>query len=410
MERDIPMSHAAIDSDDDSPTDSELLKSQSQPSDLALSREQVARYCRQLVLPELGFAGQQKLLRGRVLCVGTGGLGSPLDLYLAAAGIGHIGIVDTDNVDFSNLQRQVIHFTPDVGTRKVKSAAAKLHALNPMVDVLCYDTTFTAKNAMEICAQYDVIVDASDNFATRYLTNDAGVLLGKPVVYASIFRFEGQASVFDAKKGPCYRCLYPEPPAPHEAPGGAELGILGVVPGFLGLVQATEVMKLLLGIGDPLIGRLLTFDALEMRMREMHVHKDPDCLVCGHSPSIRTMEDSERFCSRVNSPAKVNEIEPRDAFELYERGQPGLVFLDVRGDPEWNICRIDGAKHIPFAELDLRLAELDPKAEIIVYCLTGARSRNVVERLQAMGFSNPKLLKGGLRGWAASVDPDMWIY
>jgi adenylyltransferase/sulfurtransferase len=376
-----------------------------------LSRDDVRRYCRHLVLPEIGFTGQKKLMDARVLCIGTGGLGSPVSLYLAAAGIGHLGLVDTDAVDFSNLQRQVIHFTPDVGTRKVESAYRKLRALNPSIEIVCHDTLLTPDNALEICSQYDVIVDASDNFATRYVTNDACVLLGKPNVYACIFRFEGQASVFYAKEGPCYRCLYPEPPEPGEVPSGAELGILGVVPGIMGLIQATEVMKLILGIGNPLIGRLMMVDALEMRTSEMHVRKNPDCPACGNNRSIGKLDARDNFyCFAGTSDRPVRAISPQAACERSTGERANLVFLDVREPSEWSICRIEGAKHIPLSELDRRLDELDPTTDMVVYCLTGARSKKAINGLAAAGFANLWHLKGGLRAWAQTVDPEMWIY
>lgn len=377
---------------------------------MGLSNQEVNRYSRHLLLPEVGLEGQLKLKSAKVLCVGTGGLGSPLALYLAAAGVGHLGLVDSDVVDYSNLQRQVIHHTSDVGKPKITSAAEKLRNLNPHIEIIEHETMLTAENAFDICSRYDIIADGTDNFSTRYLTNDVCVLLGKPNVHASIFRFEGQASVFHAKEGPCYRCLYPEPPPPGEIPSCAEGGVLGVLPGLLGVVQATEVIKQILGIGDPLIGRLLMFDALGMRASELQIEKDPNCPICGTSPSITALQDYQAFC---NSAAASGEPHAEiAAIEAAARSrQTGeVLLLDVREPHEWDICRIEGAVHVPLNELPARCGELDPSKEIIVYCLMGARGRKALEILKGQGFHKAWNMRGGLRAWAAEVDGAMPLY
>lgn len=356
------------------------------------------------------MAGQQKLKNASVLCIGTGGLGSPLALYLAAAGVGRIGLVDSDVVSFSNLQRQVLHHTSDVGRPKIVSASEKLRDLNPEIEIITHDTMLSANNALEICAQYDIIADGTDNFPTRYLTNDACVLLGKPNVYASIFRFEGQASVFYAKEGPCYRCLYPEPPPPGEIPSCAEGGVLGILPGILGLIQATEVIKLILGIGTPLIGRLMMFDALDMKTHELQLSKDPNCPICSTSPTIDRLIDYEAFCGfGVNLPVH-DEIAAKDVERLLKETGRRITLLDVRDPHEWEICRIEGAKLIPLDSLTERLHELDTADEIIVYCLMGGRSRKAIALLQEAGFRKLRNLSGGIRAWADLVDKTMTIY
>jgi sulfur-carrier protein adenylyltransferase/sulfurtransferase len=361
-------------------------------------------------MPEVGMAGQLKLKNASVLCIGTGGLGSPLALYLAAAGVGRIGLVDSDVVNFSNLQRQVLHHTSDVGRPKIVSASEKLRDLNPEIEIITHDTMLSADNALEICAQYDIIADGTDNFPTRYLTNDTCVLLGKPNVYASIFRFEGQASVFYAKEGPCYRCLYPEPPPPGEIPSCAEGGVLGILPGILGLIQATEVIKLILGIGTPLIGRLMIFDALEMKTHELQLSKDPHCPICSTSPTIDRLVDYQAFCGFGVTSSARDEITAKDAEQLLKEAGARITLLDVRDPHEWEICRIEGAKLIPLDSLAERLHELDTADEIIVYCLMGGRSRKAIALLQEAGFRKLRNLSGGIRAWADLVDKTMTIY
>lgn len=378
-----------------------------------LSNQEIKRYSRHLIMPEVGLAGQKKLKAASVLCVGTGGLGSPLALYLAAAGVGRIGLVDFDVVDFSNLQRQVLHFSSDVGRSKLASASEKLRALNPEIKIETHETMLTAENALEICGQHDVIADGTDNFSTRYLTNDACVLLGKPNVHASIFRFEGQASVFDAKHGPCYRCVYPEPPPPGEIPSCAEGGVLGILPGLLGVVQATEVIKLILGIGTPLIGRLLMFDALDMKTRELRLRKNPQCPICSVSATIRTLADYDVLCG-VSAAATDQDGSTIDisARELENRLQANgrLKLVDVREPHEWEICRIEGAQLIPLDSLPERVHELDSADEIVIYCLAGSRSRQAASFLRDAGFKKLHNLAGGIRAWANQVDPTMAIY
>jgi molybdopterin/thiamine biosynthesis adenylyltransferase/rhodanese-related sulfurtransferase len=376
-----------------------------------LTAMEIKRYSRHLMLPDVGMRGQLKLKRASVLCIGVGGLGSPLALYLGAAGIGRIGIVDADVVDFSNLQRQVIHDTSTVGSKKIDSAAAKLRAINPEIDVRCHDTFLTAENALEICDPYDIIVDGTDNFATRYLVNDTCVLLGKPNVHASIFRFEGQASVFDARKGPCYRCLYPEPPPPGEVPSCAEGGVLGILPGLLGVIQATETIKLILGIGTPLIGRLMMIDALEMKAREVVLRKDPHCPLCGEHPTITGLVDYEMFCGvNTSSAIPVQEILPADAMRMRQERDEDVLFLDVRDLHEWDICRIEGSLHIPLSDLPMRISEIDSKRQIVVYCLMGGRSKKAADVLNDAGFTRLLNMTGGIRAWAQSVEPTMPIY
>jgi sulfur-carrier protein adenylyltransferase/sulfurtransferase len=378
-----------------------------------LTQGEIKRYSRHLLLQDVGLAGQEKLKNARVLCVGAGGLGSPLLVYLTAAGVGHIGIVDGDVVDFSNLQRQIIHLTGDVGTKKTESAAAKMRAMNPDIEVHCYHTMLSADNALEIFAQYDIVADGTDNFPTRYLVNDACVLLGKPNVHASILRFDGQASVFHAKEGPCYRCLYPEPPPPGEVPSCAEGGVLGVLPGLLGVIQATEVIKLILGVGRPLIGRLLIVDALEMTTREVGLRKDPNCPICGLKPSIHKPIDYQMFCGSGASPQPTQflaEISALGAQQLRQQNAEEPIFLDVRDPHEWNICRIEGAIHIPLAALPERVGELDKDRDTVVYCLSGGRSKKAADVLQQAGFTKLRNLSGGIRAWAESVDPAMNIY
>jgi molybdopterin/thiamine biosynthesis adenylyltransferase/rhodanese-related sulfurtransferase/molybdopterin converting factor small subunit len=377
-----------------------------------LSHEEIRRYSRHLILPEVGMEGQKKLKASSVLMIGAGGLGSPLALYLAAAGVGRIGIVDFDVVDESNLQRQVIHGTSAVGRPKLESAKERILEINPHVQVDSYEFLLTSENALETLRPYDVIMDGTDNFPTRYLVNDACVLLGKPNVYGSIFRFEGQASVFWAEHGPCYRCLYPEPPPPGLVPSCAEGGVLGVLPGTIGTIQATETIKLLLGIGEPLIGRLLLYDALKMRTRELHLQKDPECPVCGENPTVTELIDYQQFCG-INPQVERGETD-RDITvkELKARLDAGddLVLLDVREPNEWNIVRLPGARFIPVNSVTQRAAELSTADEIVVYCKGGVRSARAVDTLRGLGFRKLWNLKGGITAWAEEIDPSLPRY
>ena len=382
-----------------------------------LSNVEIRRYSRHLFMPVVGLKGQEKLKEASVLCIGAGGLGSPLAIYLAAAGVGRIGLVDFDVVEFSNLQRQILHHTGDVGRSKLKSAAAKLRAINPEVEVVTHEELLTSANALRICADYDVVADGTDNFPTRYLVNDACVLLGKPNVYASIFRFEGQASVFNAKEGPCYRCLYPEPPPPGMVPSCAEGGVLGILPGIMGTIQATEVIKLILGIGEPLVGRLLLFDALEMSMIEVQPKKDPGCPVCGENPTISELIDYEEFCGVPVGTEGAQAEELGDEWEITPgelqarlENDPRLVLIDVRKPHEWDICRLPRARLIPEGNLPARMHELDSADEIVLYCRTGVRSARALRLLREAGFRRVKNLVGGIHGWASEVDPSIPKY
>jgi adenylyltransferase/sulfurtransferase len=380
-----------------------------------LDNAEIARYSRHLILPEVGLEGQQKLKAAKVLCVGTGGLGAPLTYYLAAAGIGTLGLVDFDVVDESNLQRQIIHSTHDVGRPKIDSAADKLKALNPYLNIVKHETMLTSANALEIIKDYDIVADGTDNFPTRYLVNDACVLSGnKPNAYASIFRFEGQASVFATEEGPCYRCLYPEPPPPGLVPSCAEGGVLGILPGLLGVIQATEVIKLILGKGDPLIGRLLLVDSLGMKFRELKLRKNPDCPVCGEYPTVKRLIDYQQFCGIVpeEKPAAMqNGIPQITPVELKRRLDTGenIFVLDVREPHEYQIVNI-GAPLIPLGELQNRLNELDPNREIVIHCKSGGRSQRAAELLQKSGFKNVVNLAGGITAWATDVDPKLPKY
>jgi len=380
-----------------------------------LTNEEIARYSRHLILPEVGLEGQQKLKAAKVLCVGTGGLGAPLTYYLAAAGIGTLGLVDFDVVDESNLQRQIIHSTNDVGRPKIDSAAEKLNALNPYLKIVKHETMLTSANALEIIKDYDIVADGTDNFPTRYLVNDACVLSGnKPNAYASIFRFEGQASVFATEDGPCYRCLYPEPPPPGLVPSCAEGGVLGILPGLLGVIQATEVIKLILGKGDSLIGRLLLVDSLGMKFRELKLRKNPDCPVCGTHPTVRKLIDYQQFCGIVpeEKPAPMqNGIPQITPVELKRRLDAGdnVFVLDVREPHEYQIVNI-GAPLIPLGDLPNRLNELDPSREIVIHCKTGGRSQRAAEFLYKSGFKNVANLAGGITAWATDVDPKLPKY
>ena len=378
-----------------------------------LTHDEVKRYSRHLIMPEVGMSGQMKLKKASVLCVGAGGLGSPLALYVTAAGVGRIGIVDFDVVDFSNLQRQILHTTHDVGRSKLLSAQEKLEALNPNVKVELYEERLTSENALQIFEKYDIIVDGTDNFPTRYLVNDACVLTGKPNVYGSIFRFEGQASIFATSDGPCYRCLYPEPPPPGLVPSCAEGGVLGILPGLVGLVQATEVIKLILEKGTSLVGRLLLFDALGMKFRELKLRKDPECPVCGENATIKALIDYEAFCGIVpadeESPTGIDEVTPKELKEELDQGKDPYI-LDVRNQVEYDISRIEGSHLIPLDQLLNRLHELDSARDIVAHCRTGARSAKAIEMLQEAGFRKLRNLKGGVLAWADEVDPTMPKY
>lgn len=383
-----------------------------------LSREEMVRYSRHLIMPEVGVDGQKKLKAASVLLVGAGGLGSPLGLYLAAAGVGRIGIVDYDVVDETNLQRQLLHGTKDVGRPKLDSARDRLADVNPHVEVEGYETHLSSDNALEILEPYDVVIDGTDNFPTRYLVNDACVILGKPNVYGSIFRFEGQLSVFDAERGPCYRCLFREPPPPGMVPSCAEGGVLGVLPGIIGSLQAMEAIKLILGTGDPMIGRLLMFDALEMNFREVKLRKNPDCPVCRENPTQTELIDYEAFCGIAAdedaSPAEDSELPEITPTELVERLEQGddITIVDVREPHEWDIVNLDdrGATLIPLGELEERMNELDPADEIVLHCRSGARSADALRRLRSAGFGKLYNLKGGVLAWADEIDPSLPKY
>jgi molybdopterin/thiamine biosynthesis adenylyltransferase/rhodanese-related sulfurtransferase len=380
-----------------------------------LTTDELSRYSRHLILPEVGEEGQRRLKAARVLCVGTGGLGSPLALYLAAAGVGTLGLVDFDVVDASNLQRQIIHSTADIGRKKLDSAAEKLKALNPALNVVKHDTLLSSANALDILKDYDVVADGTDNFPTRYLVNDACVLLGKPNAYGSIFRFEGQASVFAVKDGPCYRCLYPEPPPPGLVPSCAEGGVLGILPGLVGVIQATETIKLILGKGSTLVGRLLLIDSLNMRFRELRLRKNPDCPVCGDHPTVTKLIDYEQFCgirpaTKEESELK-NGIPQLSVTDLKRRIDAGedLFILDVREPFEYQIANI-GGKLIPQGEVPQRLNEIDRNREIIVHCKSGARSQRIAEYLKQQGYSEVVNVAGGILAWSNQVDPSVPKY
>ena len=383
-------------------------------SQTTLSNEEILRYSRHLIMPEVTMEGQKKLKAARVLCIGTGGLGSPLALYLAAAGVGTLGLVDFDVVDYTNLQRQVLHSTADVGRLKLGSAIDKLKAINPFVEIKRFDTYLNSQNALQIIKNFDIVADGTDNFATRYLVNDACVLSGKPNVYASIFRFEGQASIFGAEDGPCYRCLYPEPPPPGLVPSCAEGGVLGVLPGLLGVMQATEVIKLILGVGEPLIGRLVLVDALAMRFREMRIRKNPECPVCGAHPTVTELIDYNQFCgvrgeeSEAAASTKIPEIKVEEFKRRLDAGED-IYVLDVREPHEYQICNIHGHL-IPLGDLRKRVHELDSSLEIVVHCKSGARSAKAVDFLRQSGFKRVTNLTGGILAWADRIDTSLPKY
>jgi len=381
----------------------------------ALSHEEILRYSRHLLIPEVGLEGQRKLKAASILVIGTGGLGSPVALYLAAAGVGRIGLVDYDVVDFSNLQRQVIHGTSSLDQLKVESARARMLDINPDIQVDVYNEPFTSANAMQIAQDYDVLIDGTDNFPTRYLTNDVCVLLGKPNIYGSIFRFDGQVSVFDATRGPCYRCLFPEPPPPGLVPSCAEGGVLGVLPGTIGTLQATEALKLILGIGEPLIGRLLLYNALDMSFDFVKLRKNPKCKICSPEPEVTELIDYEEFCGvpgHDHEEGSAGEGWDITATELAKRLQEGnhIHLIDVREPHELEIARLEGADLIPLGQLASRLSELDSAEEIVLFCKAGTRSARALELLASAGFRKMKNLKGGINAWAREVDPKLPIY
>ncbi len=382
---------------------------------MALTNDQVSRYSRHLIMPEVGVEGQEKILAASILLIGAGGLGSPLGLYLAATGIGRLGLVDFDTVDFSNLQRQVIHFTEDVGRPKVESAREKIMKINPEAKVQIYKERLTKENILGIIKDYDVVIDGTDNFATRYLVNDACVFQNKPNIYGSIYRFEGQATVFYPGKGPCYRCLYPEPPPPGMVPSCAEGGVLGILPGIIGLIQATEAVKLIIGKGDSLVGRLLLYSALEMKFKEVKLRRNPNCPVCGDSPTIKELINYEEFCGigrGADSPAAQNaqlDISARELKEWMDKKKK-FVLVDVREQEEFDICRIPGSRLIPLSSLQQHVSELGMEEEIVLHCKSGGRSMKALNVLKGFGFTKLHNLKGGITAWADDVDKTVAKY
>jgi adenylyltransferase/sulfurtransferase len=386
------------------------------PATLVLSNEEIRRYSRHLIMPEVTLTGQQRLKAASVLCIGTGGLGSPVALYLAAAGVGRIGLVDYDVVESHNLQRQVIHGTAQIGVLKVESARQRLLDLNPDIEVITHNEIFSSANAIQLAQGYDILIDGTDNFPTRYLVNDVCVLLNKPNVYGSIFRFEGQVSVFWAKHGPCYRCLFPAPPPPGLVPSCAEGGVLGVLPGTVGTLQASEAIKLILGIGEPLLGRLLLYDALSMTMEEVKLRKNPDCVICGPHPTVTQLIDYEQFCGMpahdqgaAQITNSVPELTVQELKGMLDAHRP-LHIIDVREPHEWQIVRLEQAKLIPLGDLQAHLSELDSTADHVVLCRSGARSAKAVELLLASGIKRVKNLKGGILAWAREVDTTLPLY
>src|SRR5512136_605376 len=377
-----------------------------------LSHEEIRRYSRHLIMPEVGMDGQRKLKEASVLCVGAGGLGSPLALYLAAAGVGHIGLVEFDVVDESNLQRQIIHGTSVLGRSKLESAKSRMLDLNPFIEITGYEEPLTSANALDIVPHYDIVADGTDNFQTRYLTNDACVLLGKPNVYGSIFRFEGQASVFYAKEGPCYRCLFPEPPPPGLVPSCAEGGVLGVLPGVIGTIQATEAVKLIIGQGEPLIGRLLLYDALEMSFTTLKLRKNPDCVICSDHPTITQLIDYDQFCGVLPHEVEAEqgiEITAKELKSKIDADGKDWVVIDVREPHEWEISHLDFARLIPKGELPEHLKEFDATKEYVLHCKSGARSLEAAHLMKSAGF-RVKSLRGGINAWAREIDPRLPTY
>jgi molybdopterin/thiamine biosynthesis adenylyltransferase/rhodanese-related sulfurtransferase len=382
-------------------------------SEVALAPEDLSRYSRQLLLPEVNESGQRRIKAARILCIGAGGLGSPAAMYLAAAGIGTLGLVDFDRVDVSNLQRQILYRTDDIGTKKLDAAAARLRAMNPAVEIVLHENRFTSENAMEIVAPYDLVIDGSDNFPTRYLSNDVCVFARKPNIYGSVFRFEGQASVFAPHLGgPCYRCLFPEPPPPGAAPSCSEAGVLGVLPGVIGLIQATEAMKLIVGAGETLAGRLLHFDALKMKFREFNLRRDPECPVCGEKPTITAPIDYEQFCGGADWFAASDGVPSLSVRELKRRMdvRETITLIDVREPYEYEVARIPGAQLIPLGELETRAAELPRTGTLVLQCHTGMRSEHAVRLLQEAGFENARNLEGGIEAWSVEIDPSVPRY
>ena len=382
---------------------------------MQLNNDEIRRYSRHLILPEVGLAGQKKICSTSVLCIGAGGLGSPIAMYLAAAGVGKIGVLDFDTVDFSNLQRQIIHGTENVGQSKAESAKVTINRINPGVEVVLHNTRITSENALEIIAQYDIVVDGTDNFPTRYLTNDACVLLKKPNVYGSIFRFEGQASVFAPHLGgPCYRCLYPEPPPPGMVPSCAEGGVLGVLPGIVGCIQATEILKIALGKGSSLIGRLLLFNALDMKFRELKLRRDPQCPLCGENPIITKLIDYEMFCGILPEPANPaqnpDEVTVQEMKRALDDPKLSIKVIDVRDPDEYQIAHINGVPQIPLGSLPQRFTELDPNQTIYLHCKSGIRSMKALKFLREQGFKYVKSVKGGISAWADEIDHSVAKY
>ena len=381
---------------------------------MQLNNDEIRRYSRHLILPEVGLAGQKKIKATSVLCIGAGGLGSPIAMYLAAAGIGKIAIVDFDTVDFSNLQRQILHTDADVGRSKAQSAKETIAGINPNCEVVLHNTRISSENALELIRPYDIVVDGTDNFPTRYLTNDACVLLKKPNVYGSIFRFEGQASVFAPHLGgPCYRCLYPEPPPPGMVPSCAEGGVLGVLPGIIGCIQATEILKLALGKGTSLVGRLILFNALDMKFRELKLRRDPECPICGDQPTIKELIDYEMFCGIQPEPEPTtnpDEVTVQEMKRVLDNPGLGIKVIDVREPDEYEIARVNGVPLIPLGTLPDRFTELDPNQQIYVHCKSGVRSLKAVQFLKQQGFKYAKSVKGGIAAWADEIDPGVPKY
>jgi sulfur-carrier protein adenylyltransferase/sulfurtransferase len=381
---------------------------------MELNNDEIRRYSRHLILPEVGLAGQKKIKGTSVLCIGAGGLGSPIAMYLAAAGIGKLGIVDFDTVDYSNLQRQILHTDADVGRSKAESARETIHGINPNCEVILHNTRISSENALDLIRPYDIVVDGTDNFPTRYLTNDACVLLKKPNVYGSIFRFEGQASVFAPHLGgPCYRCLYPEPPPPGMVPSCAEGGVLGVLPGIIGCIQTTEILKLAIGRGSSLVGRLLLFNALDMKFRELKLRRDPECPVCGEHPTIKELIDYEQFCGIVPEPepmANPDEVTVQDMKQALDNPNLSIKVIDVREPDEYEIAHVDGVPLFPLSTLQQRFTELDPNQQYYIHCKMGGRSMKALQFLRGQGFKYLKNVKGGIDAWSAEIDSNVPKY
>ncbi|HEU6449263.1 MAG TPA: molybdopterin-synthase adenylyltransferase MoeB [Verrucomicrobiae bacterium] len=381
---------------------------------MQLNNDEIRRYSRHLILPEVGLAGQKKIKAASVLCIGAGGLGSPIAMYLAAAGIGKIGIVDFDTVDYSNLQRQILHTDADVGKSKAESAKETIRGINPNVEVVIHNTRISSENALDLIRPYDIVVDGTDNFPTRYLTNDACVLLKKPNVYGSIFRFEGQASVFAPHLGgPCYRCLYPEPPPPGMVPSCAEGGVLGVLPGIIGCIQTNEILKLALGKGNPLIGRLVLFNALDMKFRELKLRRDPACPVCGENPTIKELIDYEIFCGIQPEPehnGNPDEVTVQEMKKALDNPNLGIKVIDVREPDEYEIAHIAGVPQIPLSQIEQRFTELDPNAQYYIHCKSGVRSMKALQFLRGQGFKYLKNVKGGILAWSEEIDSSVPRY